>query len=324
MNKNNSEKKNPVIVIFAPTATGKTALTLKLFGSGSHSLFKDKAEIISADSMAVYKYMNIGTAKPDKTVLSQIPHHLIDFLEPNCQFSVNEFVRRSDLLCSEIYSRGKIPAIVGGTGFYIRNFLLGLPETPESNAEIRTQLKNELEKSGIDFMYEKLKLVDNESAKKINKNDAYRILRALEVFYLTGKPRSSFSLSEKLRENYDFFTVILERDRSDLYERIDMRIEQMFSQGLEQEVQSLIEKGFTKDDAGMKAIGYREFFEGFDSPAEIKEKIKHDSHKYAKKQYVFMKGICNAKIYNIPKEVDYTEEIISDLKTFLRKYDFML
>lgn len=324
MNRNNSEKKIPVIVIFAPTATGKTALTLKLFGSGSHSLFKDKAEIISADSMAVYKYMNIGTAKPDKTVLSQIPHHLIDFLEPNFQFSVNEFVRRSDLLCSEIYSRGKIPAIVGGTGFYIRNFLLGLPKTPESNAEIRTQLKNELEKSGIDFMYEKLKLVDNESAQKINKNDAYRILRALEVFYLTGKPRSSFSLSEKLRENYDFFTVILERDRSDLYERIDMRIEQMFSQGLEQEVQSLIEKGFTKDDAGMKAIGYREFFEGFDSPAEIKEKIKHDSHKYAKKQYVFMKGICNAKIYNIPKEVDYTEEIISDLKTFLRKYDFML
>ena len=324
MNRNNSEKKIPVIVIFAPTATGKTALTLKLFGSGSHSLFKDKAEIISADSMAVYKYMNIGTAKPDKTVLSQIPHHLIDFLEPNFQFSVNEFVRRSDLLCTEIYSRGKIPAIVGGTGFYIRNFLLGLPKTPESNAEIRTQLKNELEKSGIDFMYEKLKLVDNESAQKINKNDAYRILRALEVFYLTGKPRSSFSLSEKLRENYDFFTVILERDRSDLYERIDMRIEQMFSQGLEQEVQSLIEKGFTKDDAGMKAIGYREFFEGFDSPAEIKEKIKHDSHKYAKKQYVFMKGICNAKIYNITKEVDYTEEIISDLKTFLRKYDFML
>ena len=324
MNRNNSEKKIPVIVIFAPTATGKTALTLKLFGSGSHSLFKDKAEIISADSMAVYKYMNIGTAKPDKTVLSQIPHHLIDFLEPNFQFSVNEFVRRSDLLCTEIYSRGKIPAIVGGTGFYIRNFLLGLPKTPESNAEIRTQLKNELEKSGIDFMYEKLKLVDNESAQKINKNDAYRILRALEVFYLTGKPRSSFSLSEKLRENYDFFTVILERDRSDLYERIDMRIEQMFSQGLEQEVQSLIEKGFTKDDAGMKAIGYREFFEGFDSPAEIKEKINHDSHKYAKKQYVFMKGICNAKIYNIPKEVDYTEEIISDLKTFLRKYDFML
>lgn len=324
MNRNNSEKKIPVIVIFAPTATGKTALTLKLFDSGSHSLFKDKAEIISADSMAVYKYMNIGTAKPDKTVLSQIPHHLIDFLEPNFQFSVNEFVRRSDLLCTEIYSRGKIPAIVGGTGFYIRNFLLGLPKTPKSNAEIRTQLKNELEKSGIDFMYEKLKLVDNESAQKINKNDAYRILRALEVFYLTGKPRSSFSLSEKLRENYDFFTVILERDRSDLYERIDMRIEQMFSQGLEQEVQSLIEKGFTKDDAGMKAIGYREFFEGFDSPAEIKEKIKHDSHKYAKKQYVFMKGICNAKIYNIPKEVDYTEEIISDLKTFLRKYDFML
>ena len=209
MNRNNSEKKIPVIVIFAPTATGKTALTLKLFGSGSHSLFKDKAEIISADSMAVYKYMNIGTAKPDKTVLSQIPHHLIDFLEPNFQFSVNEFVRRSDLLCTEIYSRGKIPAIVGGTGFYIRNFLLGLPKTPESNAEIRTQLKNELEKSGIDFMYEKLKLVDNESAQKINKNDAYRILRALEVFYLTGKPRSSFPFQKNFAKTMIFLLLFL-------------------------------------------------------------------------------------------------------------------
>lgn len=309
-----NEKKIPAIVIFAPTATGKTALTVKLFGKGSHSFFKDKAEIISADSMAVYKYMNIGTAKPDKNLTDQIPHHLIDLITPDIQFSVSDFVERADEAAGGIFEKGKIPVIAGGTGFYIRNFLLGLPDTPESNPEIRNNLKSELEKSGLDFMYEKLKLVDPQSAEKINQNDAYRILRALEVFYLTGKPRSSFELSEKLRDRYDFITIILERDREDLYKRIDTRIDEMFSQGLCEEVESLKKMGYTKEMPGMQAIGYREFFMDLKSEEEIKEKIKHDSHKYAKKQYVFMKGITNAKTFFIPEGSDYTEEIIDYLK----------
>lgn len=309
-----NEKKIPAIVIFAPTATGKTALTVKLFGKGSHSFFKDKAEIISADSMAVYKYMNIGTAKPDKNLTDQIPHHLIDLVTPDIQFSVSDFVERADEAAGGIFEKGKIPVIAGGTGFYIRNFLLGLPDTPESNPEIRNNLKSELEKSGLDFMYEKLKLVDPQSAEKINPNDAYRILRALEVFYLTGKPRSSFELSEKLRDRYDFITIILERDREDLYKRIDTRIDEMFSQGLCEEVESLKKMGYTKEMPGMQAIGYREFFMDLKSEEEIKEKIKHDSHKYAKKQYVFMKGIPNAQTFFIPEGSDYTEEIIDYLK----------
>lgn len=319
MNKNNLI---PVIVIFAPTATGKTALTVKLFGSGSHSFFKNKAEIISADSMAVYKNMNIGTAKPNSDLISQIPHHMIDLVTPDIQFSVNEFVIKGDEYCKEIYSKKKFPVIVGGTGFYIRNFLLGLPKTPESNLEIRNQLKDELEKSGIEFMYQKLKTVDSISAEKINKNDAYRILRALEVFYITGKPRSSFALSEKLRENYNFLPIILERDRDDLYKRIDLRIDQMFDEGLENELKFLINSGYKKEDPGMQAIGYREFFMNLSSIDEIKEKIKHDSHKYAKKQYVFMKGIPNAKIFHIPKDVNFTDEIILDIKNFVEKNSF--
>lgn len=313
MNKN----KIPVIVIFAPTATGKTALTVKLFGSGSHSFFKNKAEIISADSMAVYKHMDIGTAKPSKDLISQIPHHMIDLVNPDIQFSVSDFVNKADELCNEIYLKGKIPVIVGGTGFYIRNFLLGLPQTPESDLQIRNQLKSELEKSGSDFMYQKLKTIDSISAEKINKNDVYRILRALEVFYITGKPRSSFVLFEKLREQYNFLPIVLERDREDLYNRIDLRIDQMFLDGLEQEVNLLISLGYKKEDPGMQAIGYREFFMNLDSLEDIKQKIKHDSHKYAKKQYVFMKGIPNAKIYHIEKDQEYTEEVLSKIKDFI-------
>lgn len=313
MNKN----KIPVIVIFAPTATGKTALTVKLFGSGSHSFFKNKAEIISADSMAVYKYMDIGTAKPSKDLISQIPHHMIDLVNPDIQFSVSDFVNKADELCNEIYLKGKIPVIVGGTGFYIRNFLLGLPQTPESDLQIRNQLKSELEKFGSDFMYQKLKTIDLISAEKINKNDVYRILRALEVFYITGKPRSSFVLFEKLREQYNFLPIVLERDREDLYNRIDLRIDQMFLDGLEQEVNLLISLGYKKEDPGMQAIGYREFFMNLDSLEDIKQKIKHDSHKYAKKQYVFMKGIPNAKIYHIEKDQEYTEEVLSKITDFI-------
>lgn len=313
MNKN----KIPVIVIFAPTATGKTALTVKLFGSGSHSFFKNKAEIISADSMAVYKYMDIGTAKPSKDLISQIPHHMTDLVNPDIQFSVSDFVNKADELCNEIYLKGKIPVIVGGTGFYIRNFLLGLPQTPESDLQIRNQLKFELEKFGSDFMYQKLKTIDSISAEKINKNDVYRILRALEVFYITGKPRSSFVLFEKLREQYNFLPIVLERDREDLYNRIDLRIDQMFLDGLEQEVNLLISLGYKKEDPGMQAIGYREFFMNLDSLEDIKQKIKHDSHKYAKKQYVFMKGIPNAKIYHIEKDQEYTEEVLSKITDFI-------
>lgn len=292
-------KKIPVIVIFAPTATGKTALTEKLFGEGSHSFFKDRAEIISADSMAVYKDMNIGTAKPDAKLQNQIPHHMIDMVTPDVQFDVSEFVEKADIACKEIHERNKIPVVAGGTGFYIRNFLLGLPQTPESDSKIRDQLKAESKECGLDFMYQKLKTVDEKSAEKINPNDEYRILRALEVFYLTGKPRSSFELSSKLREQYDFFTIILERDREELYRRIDMRVDMMFEEGLENEVKALIEKGYKKEMPGMQAIGYREFFMDLENIDEVKDKIKTDSHKYAKKQYVFMKGIPEAHIYRI-------------------------
>ncbi len=285
----------PVVVLFAPTASGKTALAIRLFGKSSLSSFKGKSELVSADSMQVYKGLDIGTAKPDNIEKNELKHHLIDILNPDQQFSVADFVSMADSCCSEIFSRGKIPLIAGGTGFYIRNFILGLPKTPISDEKIRNQLKERVEKEGKEALYAELNSVDPESAAKINVNDEYRICRALEVFYSTGKPRSSFKISTKMREFYDFKVIILETPREKLYERINLRVGKMFQNGLEQEIHSLYEKGFGKSSPGMQAIGYREWFQEdgtlrTDSEQVLLE-IQRDSRKYAKKQYTFMADI---------------------------------
>ena len=286
--------KIPVIVIFAPTATGKTALTVDLFGKDSLFSFKERAEIISCDSQAVYRYFDIGTAKPTAEERSLVPYHLVDFADPEVQFGLGDFMERADCLCSEIWSRNKIPVLCGGTGFYVRNFILGSPKTPESKPEVRIQIKEKLAQLGKESLYAELKILDPASAAKININDEYRICRALEVFYTCGKPLSSFALPKEPRSRYKFLTLILERSKEELYERIDLRVEKMFAQGLPQEIEKLRAMGYTKETPAMKAIGYSEFFiEGL-SLEQIKEKIKNDSHHYAKKQYTFMRGIPDA------------------------------
>ena len=289
-----NNKKIPVIVIFAPTASGKTALTKELFSaSGSHFILN--AEIVSADSQAVYKDMDIGTAKPDELLCKEIPHHLINLVEPDEQYNVADFVTAADKACQEIYERGKLPVVCGGTGFYIRCFLYGLPKTPESNEQIREQIKNRLEKEGKEALYAELQVIDPESAAVISPNDAYRICRALEVYYTTGKTRSSYKLENQLREKYDFTFIVLEPPRDLLYERIRQRVEKMFEAGLENEVRELIQKGYNKDSPGMKAIGYSEWFTADGQIAgdkyEIKEAIIHHSCKYAKKQFTYIKDI---------------------------------
>ena len=287
-------KRIPVIVIFAPTASGKTALTKELFcKSGSHFILN--AEIVSADSQAVYKKMDIGTAKPDELLCKEIPHHLINLVEPDEQYNVADFVTAADKACQEIYERGKLPVVCGGTGFYIRCFLYGLPKTPESNEQIRENIKLRLESEGKEALYAELQVIDPESAAVISPNDAYRICRALEVYYTTGKTRSSYKLENQLREKYDFTFIVLEPPRDLLYERIRQRVEKMFEAGLENEVRELIKKGYTKDSPGMKAIGYSEWFTDdgkiADDIEEIKEAIIHHSCKYAKKQFTYIKDI---------------------------------
>ncbi len=309
--------KTKVLVIFAPTASGKTALTRELFSpQGSHFILN--AEIISADSQAVYKEMNIGTAKPDQALQKEIPHHLINLLTPNLQYNVSDFVNGADKACEEIAARGKLPVVCGGTGFYIRNFLYGLAPTPVSDEKLRNELKNRIKEEGNLALYEELKKIDPQSAKKIHPNDAYRICRALEVYYLSGKTRSEYQTEGQgqLRDKFDFKFLVLQPPRDLLYERIRQRVDLMFEAGLEAEVRSLLAKGYTKESPGMKAIGYSEWFREdgtfyeADNPeilAQIKENIKHHSTKYAKKQYTCIRDIPGSTIidYSGNNEEDY-------------------
>lgn len=286
---------------------------LSLFGGN------DRARVISADSMQVYRGMDIGTAKPTPAEQKILPHYLIDIKNPNEQHSVAEFVERADALCQEFHKEGKLPIVCGGTGFYIRAFLLGLPATPPSDPATRKALQEELLERGPAEMWKKLLELDPGSAAKIDPADSYRVLRALEIVETSGKPRAAFAQSPKLREQYDFTTIILERDRDDLYKRIEARVDKMFEAGLESEARGLM-ASFKKEDPGMQAIGYREFFETKDggSPLateEIKERIKRDSKKYAKKQYVFMRGIPGATTIRVSDSDDALSQMIELLRT---------
>ena len=249
--------KIPVIVFFAPTATGKTALTLELFGSGSLFDFKNKAEILSCDSQAVYKYFDIGTAKPTPEERAAVPYHLVDFADPAIQFGLGEFMEEADRFCGEIWSRKNVPVLCGGTGFYARNFILGAPTTPESDEKIRVHIKEKLAELGKESLFAELKIVDPLSARKININDEYRICRALEVFYTSGKPLSSYALPDVPRSQYEFLTIILNRDKDDLYRRIDLRVEKMFEEGLAEEIHGVHEGYACHESHRIQRIFYR-------------------------------------------------------------------
>ncbi len=300
----------PVLVIFAPTATGKTATVGHLFSDNVPSFFSGKAEIINADSMQVYKGLDIGTAKASSEFLSHLPHHLIDVCSPKERFGSGDFVRLADLACKDIFSRGKIPVVCGGTAFYIKNFIYGLPITPTADEKTRSFLQEKMKNLGAKVLYEELKSVDEISASRIHINDEYRILRAVEVYYASGKPLSSFDLPSKSRNGYKFLTIWLYREREELYSRINMRVLEMFNSGLAMEMRSLLMQGLTQDDPGLQAIGYREFFTSGENPyqmlveyeenseffnsdrylvwlSEVKRQVQRNTRHYAKRQITF-------------------------------------
>ncbi len=240
--------------------------------------------------------MDIGTAKPDFSFLQILPHHLLDLCDPCDQFCAGDFVRLADSACTEIYERGKLPIILGGTAFYIRNFLYGLPETPESDPAIRETLRRRMEREGGAVLYAELTVVDPESARRIHPNDEYRIIRALEVFTASGRTRSSCPIPATTRSGYRFLVISLDRNREELFARIDRRVDEMFASGLTAEFFSLLASGYTASDPGMQAIGYREFFctepTGSDI-SRIRDAICRDSRKYAKRQETFIRAMHN-------------------------------
>ena len=318
-NAQTADSKIPVLVIFAPTASGKTALTRELFSpQGSHFILN--AEIISADSQAVYKVMDLGTAKPDAQICKEIPHHLINLINPDVQYNVSDFVSAADEACRDIYGRGKLPVICGGTGFYIRNFLYGIAPTPVSDEKLRNSLKERIATEGNEVLYEELKKIDPESAAKIHPNDTYRICRALEVYYLSGKTRTEFKTQTEPRSQYDFLFLVLEPPRDILYERIRKRVDLMFEEGLESEMQTLIKAGYNQNTPGMKAIGYSEWFEYAGDIEKIKEEIKHHSCKYAKKQYTYIRGIPGSTVIDFTGSQENFQKVCGLVKVFADNY----
>lgn len=262
--------------------------------------------------MQVYRYLDIGSAKPSGQTLERIKYHLIDLVEPSFQFNAGMFVHHTEDLIKEISGRGKLPVIVGGTAFYLRNFIFGLPASPPGDLEIREELMQIYKKKGNLFLYNKLKEADARSAEKIEAADTYRIIRALEVLKVTGKPLSSFQVPGTIRKDYNFLLIGLNREREELYKRIDSRVDLMFERGLVKEIVSLLKRGYKRDDPGMRGIGYREFFEmqkGCLSISGVRELIKRNSRRYAKRQLTFFRSLPDVLWFN-PCQVTGIRETI--------------
>ncbi|MBQ6673794.1 MAG: tRNA (adenosine(37)-N6)-dimethylallyltransferase MiaA [Spirochaetia bacterium] len=296
----------PVVVVFGPTAVGKTEFLLH---------FEHIAEIINSDSLQVYRHMSIGTAKPDKSVTQRIPHHLVDCIDPDKEFSAGDFVNQADQLCCQIYNRGKLPIIAGGTGFFLKNFIYGLPESPAASDEVRQLLKKRLDTEGLSALREELHQKDPESWSRIKPLDSYRILRALEVYYTAGLPLSDYKLPDKMRDIYRFLLIGLARDRAELYDRINNRVETMFQNGLPEEYKKLKAMGYSPDCPGLSAIGYKEFSTmeelGSLTLNDVKELIKQNSRNYAKRQITFFKALPDVHWFH-PDQWEEALKLVSD------------
>ncbi len=292
---------------------GKTDLLEELFASSG--------EIISADSMQVYRKLDIGSAKPDSSTLACIPHHLIDILDYTEQFNAGDFVRLAEKNAREIASRGKLPVISGGTAFYFRNYLFGLPEIPPVPAGLREELNRELESFGPEELHRRLGTVDPETAERLEPGDRARIVRALEVFRGTGRALSSYKTGNEARKDRPCLLIGLERPRKELYERIDRRVEIMFGMGLLEEIKGLVHEGAREDHPGMKGIGYSEFFpflrEGCMTLDDVKARIQQDSRRYAKRQMTFFRSLPGVHWYH-PED---TAALKKEIRNFKRDFN---
>ncbi len=277
-----------VLVICGPTASGKTALSVacaKAFDG----------EIISADSLLVYKDLDIGTAKPSVEERCGIVHHMIDVVEPTESFSVSDYENMALPIVERLLQKGKTPVICGGTGFYINSLLYKSQfGNVGANEDVRAKYEELAVRFGKEYVYEILKEKDAESAKKLHYNDLKRVIRALEIYDVTGKAKSE--QQDVLIPRFEFVSVSIDYPRDKLYNRINLRVDQMFEQGLVQEVQKLLDGGVTEEMQCMQGIGYKEVAEGLGlgaTESEMKELVKKNTRNYAKRQQTFFKRMQN-------------------------------
>ena len=279
-------QKNKVIVICGPTASGKTALSIEL-AKQIHG------EIVSCDSMQIYKDMNIGTAKPTIQEMQGIKHYLIGYVSPEKRYSVADYKRDAKNAIKEIIEKDKMPIIVGGTGLYLDSLIYEIEyQEIELDEEYRKNLEKEVEEQGLDRLYERAKQIDAKAVEKISPNDKKRILRILEIYHATGKTKTEQEIESRKKEvEYDYKVYALDWDREKLYDRINKRVDIMIEQGLIEEVKQILDKYDTFPTA-MQGLGYKEvvdYLEGKLTKEEMIEKIKMETRRYAKRQLTWFR-----------------------------------
>lgn len=279
--------KPPLIILTGPTAVGKTSLSVKLAKAID-------GEIISADSMQVYRHMDIGTAKITPEEMQGIPHHLIDILEPDESFNVMIFQKRCKQAIQDIYGRGKIPILVGGTGFYIQSVLYDISFTEtETDTDYRQQLQEIAQTEGADALHAMLAKVDARSAQDIHPNNVKRIIRALEYYRQTGQPISAHNEAERSKQSpYCFRYYVLSLPREQLYPQIDRRVDAMQQAGLVEEVKALLARGCTPDMVSMQGLGYKEIIPALRGETTMEEafmRIKRETRHFAKRQFTWFR-----------------------------------
>lgn len=306
--------KKPLIILTGPTAVGKTKASIGLAQAIG-------GEIISADSMQVYRYMDIGSAKIMPEEMQGVPHYLVDELEPSEEFNVFRFQEMAKQAMEKIYENGHIPIIVGGTGFYIQALLydIDFTENPSDNS-IREELQALAEEKGAEYLHELLREVDSKSAQEIHANNVKRVIRALEYFRQTGQKISEHNEQERQKESpYAFAYFVLNDDRSHLYERIDTRVDEMVKEGLLEEVQSLKDRGYTRDMVSMQGLGYKEILAYLDGECMLDEAIyilKRDTRHFAKRQLTWFRREKDVTWID-KKELGYDDQKI--LHTIIEK-----
>lgn len=302
-------EKKKLVVLTGPTAVGKTKLSIELAE-------RIGGEIISADSMQVYKHMDIGSAKIRPEEMENVPHFLVDELEPSEEFNVVVFQQKTKQYMDEIYKRGHIPILVGGTGFYIQAVLYDINfSEDDDNHKIREELETLAKEKGADYMHEKLREIDPASADAIHANNVKRVIRALEYYKLTGQKISEHNEEQREKESpYDFSYFVLNDHRELLYERIDKRVDEMVTEGLIDEVQKLKNMGYDRSYVSMQGLGYKEILSYLEGEIPLEEAIyilKRDTRHFAKRQITWFKREKEVIWVNKP-EFDYNNDKILD------------
>lgn len=288
----------PLIIITGPTAVGKTALSVRLAKAIG-------GEIISADSMQVYRHMDIGSAKIKKEEMDGVPHYLIDVLDPEEEFNVTVFQKMAKEAVEEIYSHGHIPIVAGGTGFYIQALLYDIDFTENGeDTSIRMELEKLGQERGAEYLHNLLRDIDPDSAEEIHENNLKRVIRAIEYYRQTGERISEHNKREREKKSpYNFLYYVVNTDRARLYERIDRRVDLMLDQGLVEEVMHLKDMGLTRDMVSMQGLGYKEILDYLQGICTLEEAIyvlKRDTRHFAKRQITWFKRERDVRWLNLP------------------------